>query len=202
MIEENIIINLAPWLSSYIYLLSFLAPIIGGGELGVIAVSFIFSSNLQNFLIIFFFSSLGMLVIDSIWFFISKSKLFFRLKNWSKIKNKYSIIEKNIEKISQKKDWIIILLAKLMIGTRILLILYLGGRKISYWNYLKYNLFPNFFWGLILVFAGFLASRGFTGIIKTLHDIQLAVTFLIVFFVTVYTLQKWMSEKLMRELNR
>src|SRR3989344_2920885 len=118
-----------PWLTAYLPLLAFLTPIIGGGELGVITLTFLFAHNLFNFIVILIFSFLGMLFIDSIWFFIGKSKIFNKVKNLKRISSDYSKLEKNIEKISKGRDLIILLIAKILVGTRIILILYISGRK-------------------------------------------------------------------------
>ena len=46
------ILNQFSWIFDYISLLAFLAPIIGGGELGVIAVAFLFSQSLKNLILV------------------------------------------------------------------------------------------------------------------------------------------------------
>ena len=100
MIEQNIVLesllNLFPGLIDYLPLLSFLAPIIGGGEVGVIVVAFLFAHDVYNFLIVLIFSFLGMLVMDSIWFFIGTSNLFKKIKSWKRISKGYSKLENGI----------------------------------------------------------------------------------------------------------
>ena len=200
MVESIIIeyLKFLPWLSQYIPVLSFLAPIIGGGELGVIAVAFLFVNNLSSFVIVLIFSFLGMMTIDSIWFCISKSKLLIKLKRWKRISKQYGNVEKNIEKLSHGEDIIIISLAKVLIGTRILLILYLGARKISFLRFFAYNTAPTFIWAVILSSIGFLAASGFSSIILIFRNIQLGITFLIVFFVVIYLIQKWINQRLIK----
>jgi len=188
-----------PWLSSFVSLLAFLAPIIGGGELGVIAVAFLFASNASAFWIIVLFSFLGMITMDSLWFCISRSKFFSRIKKWEKISVQYSRLEQNIERLSRGKDILIISLAKLMVGTRILMVLYIGGRKISFWRFFLYNTVPTGVWAVMLVLIGVGAAKGFNSIITIFRSIQLAITLLIIFFIGIYTMQKWMSQKLMKK---
>ncbi len=187
-----------PWLSLFIPLLAFLAPIIGGGELGVIAAAFLFASNASAFWTIVLFSFLGMITIDSLWFYISRSKFFSRIKKWEKIAAQYSLLEQNIERLSRGKDILIISLAKLMVGTRILMVLYIGGRKISFWRFFFYNAVPTGVWAVMLVLIGVGAAKGFNSIITIFRSIQLAITFLIIFFVGIYMTQKWISRKLMK----
>lgn len=188
-----------PWLSNFIPLLSFLAPIIGGGEFGIIAVAFLFVDSSVRFFVVAFFSALSMISIDSIWFFIGRSKLFLRFREWKKISAQYRNLERNIERLSNGRDLIIISLAKILVGTRILLILYLSGRSISFRKYLEYNVLVNFLWAILLVFIGVMASKGFNSIIAIFRNVQAAITFLIVFFVVIYIFQRWLSQRLMKK---
>lgn len=187
-----------PWLSSFVQLLAFLAPIVGGGELGVIAVSFLFARNTSAFWTIVLFSFLGMTAMDSLWFYISRSKLFGKFKEWRKISVQYKSIEQNIERLSRGKDILIISLAKVMVGTRILLVLYIGGRKISFWRFFSYNILPTGIWAIMLALIGLGAAKGFNSIISIFKSVQLAITLLIIFLVGIYIMQKWMSQKLMK----
>ena len=125
-------LNLFPWLSGFIPLLAFLAPIVGSGELGVIAAAFIFAKSSYYFWIIVIFSFIGMMTADSFWFLVSRSKLAIKLKNMKSITKQYKNLEESIEKLSHGKDILIIFLAKIMVGTRILLFIYMGGRKITF----------------------------------------------------------------------
>ncbi len=187
-----------PWLVYYVPLLAFLAPIIGGGELGVIAVAFLFVKNLTGFLIITISSCVGMVTMDSIWFFIARSKLFIKFKEWKKISKQYKSLESNIEKVSHGKDLLIISIAKLLVGTRILLVLYMGGRKISFARYLAYNSIVNLLWAGILVSLGWLTAQGFNSIISIFENLQLAITFIIIVLVFLYIVQKWIRQRFMK----
>lgn len=192
------LLEFAPWLTHYIPLLAFLAPIIGGGELGVIAAAFLFVKDFTGFSIIVILSALGMIIADSIWFFIARSRFFGKFKNWRRISAQYKNLERNIEKLSHDRDILIISLAKLLAGTRILIVLYISGRKINFKKYIVYNSIVNFLWAIILIFIGLATARGFNSIIAVFRDVQLAITFLIAVFLLFYILQKWISKKLMR----
>ena len=202
MPEQNILLEIVPWLSSYLYALAFIAPIVGGGELGVIAVSFLFSDSINNFLIVLFFSFLGMLFIDSVWFFLARSKLFNNFKNWKSISKHYKKIEEKIEKFTHGKDALVLLLAKLLAGTRIFIMLYLGGRKLSYKKFLYYDFLPTLIWAVLLVTIGLLAAKGFTSIIEIFQDIQIGITFLILCIFILYGVQRWISTQFMKKLKR
>lgn len=190
------ILSYFPGLSSWISVLAFLAPIIGGADIGVVAVSVIFANGFSTFATIVIFSFLGMITSDSIWFYVARSKWFRKFRESKRVFPKYKSLENSLEKIT-KSDVLIIMLAKIMVGTRILIILYLGARKITYARYFVYNLLPNFIWATILVGLGFMASKGFSSATSLFNNIQFGITFLIVFFFILYGLQKWIRRKLL-----
>lgn len=197
------LLNIFPWLITYVPLLSFLAPIIGGGEAGVIAVSFLFANTLYGFLIVFVFSFLGMITIDSIWFSIGRSRYFDKIKNWRRISKGYEKIERGIEKLSKGRDILILLIAKILFGTRIILLLYISGKKrINYKRFLLYIIIPNLIWASILVSIGWIAIKGFTKIFGIFNNIRVGITFLIVLAISIYILQKWAEKKLMKKLEQ
>ena len=192
------ILEFFPHLFSYIPLLAFLAPIIGGGELGVIAISILFSQNIKNIVLVLVFSFIGMLVSDSLWFFVAKSKFFNKFRKWKKISTPYKKLEKNIEKFSRGNDVLVILFAKLMVGTRILLMIYLGNRKISWGKFLIYDLIPTFLWAGLLVVVGVLVAKGFEMVVEIFKNFQLGITFLIIVFFLVSVFGKWLNKKLLK----
>lgn len=187
---------------SYLPIISFLAPIIGGGEIGVIMTSFLFSKTPYLFFIIILFSFLGIISIDSFWFFVARSKLFNKFKEIKKISPNYKKLEENIESISRGKDSLVIFISKLIIGTRILLILYISGRKISYSKYLLYDTIPTLVWSICLTTIGVLLSLGFDSAITLFKNIQLAITLIILLVFGLYLIQKWLMKRLMKKRNQ
>ena len=190
------LINYFPWVYSIIPLLAFLSPIIGGGEFGVIGVAFLFINNIRTFFIITIFCYIGLVVNDSIWFFIARTNIFKKFRQWKKISKHYENMENKIDKLSHGRDILAISLAKLMIGTRVLLILYTGKKDIMFRNYLFYASIANSWLCIVFVLIGIIAASGFSSIIRIFKNIEIAITFLIVFFMIFYILQKWISRKL------
>jgi len=195
---EQLIQILSTFLINYIEILSFLSPILGG-ENGVIFVSFLASSNFLTLLNVFIFAFLGMLTIDSFWFFITKTKLYNRMVNGKRVSNNYKKIEKRLEKLSHGKDILILMLSKILVGTRILVIIFIGARKMKYPKFLAVILIPNFVWTAALVFIGYLARGGYDSTIRTFENIQLGILFIIIFIFLFYYLikrfNKWIMEK-------
>ncbi|MBU3907057.1 MAG: hypothetical protein KKA64_02280 [Nanoarchaeota archaeon] len=196
LLSQNTYFNWIVNFVHYVPLISFLAPIIGGGEIGMIITAFLFSNSPALFIIIVLFGCLGMITADSFWFLITRSRLFYKFKNAKKITHHYKELEKNIERISSGKDSLIIFISKIMIGTRILLIIYLSGRKISFSRYLLLDIIPNLIWATCLAGIGLLLAMGFSSVLTIFKNIQLAITLIIVSILIIYLIQKWITNRL------
>jgi membrane protein DedA with SNARE-associated domain len=202
MILENSTIHfLYGILSDFSFLISFLSPILGG-ENAVIFVAFLSSQGFLSLWIVFFFSFLGMMAIDSIWFFITKTKYFKKLKNWKKISKKYLQVEEHIQKITRNKDVLLLLIAKILIGTRILIIIYLSSKKVSFKKFIFYNSIPTLIWAGLLCFIGYLAGKGFTSIIEVFKNVQIAIIFLFIFFIFFYVLIRRLNAWVMKRKKK
>ncbi|HLC86738.1 MAG TPA: hypothetical protein VJH65_00475 [Candidatus Nanoarchaeia archaeon] len=180
-------------------LIAFLAPIIGGGEIGVMTVAFFAVQVDYPLYSVIFFSFIGMILVDSFWFFLIRSKHIDKLKQLKNISEKQIKLEKHLENISGKHDMLILLFSKILVGTRILIIAYISLRKISFKKFFRYNTPPTFIWAICLSIIGWFAGNGYENIIQTTKDIRFAITFLIgvvlVFLIINYLLRKWIMQR-------
>jgi membrane protein DedA with SNARE-associated domain len=183
------------FISTYPRSLSFLAPIIGG-ENGVIFLSFLAKSGVVSVYIVFLFSFLGMLTIDSLWFFIPKTKLYKKITSGKTISRQHKKIEKKLEGLSHGNDILLLMLSKIVVGSRILVIIFVSTKKMKYRKFLSVILLPNLIWGASLVFVGFLARGGYEATIGVFNNIQIGILFLILFIFGIYYLMKKINKSI------
>ncbi len=186
------------FISSYPKILSFFAPVIGG-ENGVIFLSFLAKSGAVSVYIVFLFSFFGMLAIDSLWFFIPKTKLYKKVVSGKKISKQHRKIEKKLENLSRGNDILILMLSKIIIGTRILVIIFVSTKKMKYGKFLSVILLPNLIWTASLVLVGFLARGGYEATIKIFNNIQVGILFLILFTIGLYYLMKQINKAIVED---
>lgn len=167
------------------YLASFLAPFLSG-ENGTVLLAFISAQGYFPLWILLIFSFIGMLTLDSFWFLMTRTRYFEKLKKWLRISNKYKSIEKRIEKMTGGKDIFILLLSKILIGTRILIIIYLSARKLTYRKFIFYNSISTFIWAAILCGLGWLAGKGFYTLAQVEGGLKWAMVFLIGVIIIIY----------------
>jgi membrane protein DedA with SNARE-associated domain len=185
-------------LNSFGWLVSYFAPFIGG-ENAVLIMSFLSAQGILPLAVVVFFSFLAMITLDSIWFFIVKSKRVTKIKESEKI-SKYNLrLEARLEKVTNKQDILILLLSKILIGTRILIIIYLSLKKMSYKKFMLYNTPPTFLWACTLGLIGWFAGRGYYNLDAAQNNLLLAGVILLgtILFISLisYLLKKWLLKK-------
>ena len=185
-------------LGNFGWLVSYFAPFVGG-ENGVLIMAFLSAQGILPLTTVIFFSFLGMITLDSIWFFIVRTEGFSKLKRWQRISKQTISLEKRIEKISAKQDVFILLISKILVGTRILIIIYLGMKKMSYKKFFALNTLPTLVWAGALGLLGWLAGRGYYSLSSVSHNLFIGGIILLgimVFLaITSYLLKKWLLKK-------
>ncbi len=143
----------------YPAIICFLGGIFGGEET-IFILSILAVQNNINFLIIIFFSYLGILVSDIIWFFLGRTKLFnwlIKRKIFSKV---YYHFDKTLDKVTKGNDFKALLFTKFLYGLRIITIMYLARERMKFKQFLKYSLIIVGIWTIVVCSLGFAAGQG------------------------------------------
>jgi len=199
MVDQEILMNFARTFSTYGWLISFLAPIIGGGELGIMVVAFVAAQGYFPIWVVVLFSFLGMITTDSIWFMIMRLKLIRRAQDNSE---RFQRISQKVNTLSGGRDMLILLISKILVGTRILIITYISSRRISFGKFTLYNTPPTFIWAILLCFFGWLAGKGYYNLMEIYGDVKIAITFVVVFGIAIYLAGYYIRRWLMRRRKK
>ncbi len=186
------------YIASISFVASFLAPILGG-EMAVILLAFLSAQGGFNLWVVIIFSFFGMVAIDSFWFWATRSPWADKLTSKMRNAESYAKLEKKIENISHRSDIAILLISKILVGTRILILIYLSMRKMSFIKFLGYNSVATFVWAIMLGYFGWFAGQGFYNLSKTYDYITTAVFSLIGvvvgYYVITYLIRLWINRK-------
>lgn len=180
-------------LGSYPELLSFIAPIISG-EVGVIFVAFLGAGGAFPLQTVLLWTCLGMIAIDSFWFLFPQTKLYRRMVKHRYVDAHYQKLERRLETITGNKDVLIFLLSKILVGTRILVIVFIGARKMPYLRFLGISILVNAIWAAALVSIGFLARGGFERTLEAFQNVQIALLLIVGAFVLLFYVMKKISK--------
>lgn len=196
--SEEYLLGLVSKLPEFSLFLAILAPFVGG-EIAIITIAFFSGQGLFPLWHVIIGSFLGMILLDSFWFVVPNSRLANKLKNWGRSFDQYRNIEARIESISGKNDIIILLISKILVGTRILVLTYLGLRKISFGKFILYNSVATIIWAIILAYTGWLAGLGYYTMNSVYNTFTFATLFVGIiiglFYTVLFLIRKWIEKK-------
>lgn len=187
---------------SYTPLVSFLGAIIGGEET-LILLSILSSNGYLTAWVVLLFFYLGILVSDTIWFFLGKSKLFDWFVKRKIISRVYLRWDKLLTKATKGSSFHALFITKFLYGFRIPTIMYLGREKVKVKSFLFDSAIIDFIWTLVVFAIGWFAGKGIllaTDLSKNivLYLLLVGITF-IIFTIIVRILsgliKKWLIKK-------
>lgn len=178
--------DVAERLPEFSLLLAFIAPFVGG-EVATMTLGFFAGQGTFPLINIIFGSFLGMMTLDSFWFLIMRSPLTRGVRNRIKISDKYKKMESKIEKISSKNDIAILLISKILIGTRILVLAYISVRKLSFKKFLAFDGSATLVWAITLGYLGWFAGLGYYALAAAKYGLTVAGLYIIFATIIIYS---------------
>ncbi len=198
MVSGEYVVELVSRLPEFSLLIAFVAPFLGG-EIAVLAVAFFAGQSVFPLWHVMLGSFAGMVVLDSFWFMVPRSPLGNKLKTWGRNFERYRDVESKIESISGKHDVLILLISKVLVGTRILILTYLALRKISFVRFTLYNSLANFLWAIALGYVGWFAGLGYYTVISAYDNLVVVGLYLgtavAMFYGILWALRRWIIKR-------
>ena len=130
----------------------------------------------------------GTMVGDAIWFMLG-NKFLHKFKS-DKFNHGYRHVEKLMERFFRGSSFALLCIVKFLYGTRVITTLYLAKKKIGFGKFLYYNCFATILWIIFMGGIGYLAAIGFAWVYKTVENLQIALTILVVGFIIFNLAQK------------
>lgn len=197
--------GLIDWIGSFVplasantALISFFVGLIGGPEVFFL-LAFLSAQGLFDLKVALIFCFIGNLISESIYFSIGRTEHLSTLKKWKVTSNGYKKMSKTLSKIGKGHPFALLSLSKLVYGTGIATILYLGIEKLEFKKFLMYAFTVNLFWIPFVMALGWFSGKGFNLITNSIEDIKLAILLIILLLISVYLLHKWISNKLLNK---
>ncbi len=193
------IINFAAQYAAFTFPASIVAPLIGG-ETAVLGLSFLAGQGALPLWAIIPGSFLGMVLLDSFWFFFPRTRWGVKVKQKSRDNFvQYRKLEERIQTLSHKNDVIILLISKILLGTRILILIYLSMREITFWKFLRFNSIATGIWAIALGYIGWFAGLGYYSLAQATDDITIAGFYIAgaiaLFYLMLLSIRKWVTKE-------
>lgn len=147
-------------LSEHFFPVAFVAPLFGG-ETAVLALAFLAGQGTFSLLSLILGSALGMICLDIAWFLLMRYPISAGVERWVATSPKYLRMQKKINTFAHHNDVLILFISKILIGTRVLILAYLGMRNIRFVRFVIYDSIATLLWAIILGCIGYFSGRGY-----------------------------------------
>lgn len=158
-------------LQAHTPLLAFAAGLFLGDALIFLAI--LSGAGKIPFGVILVFGLLGDITHDFLFYYFSNSKIAHFIKKKLKLSKKRNIITKFIEKISSKENYFApLVISKFFYGVRDVTVLYLSHGEKNLKRYFLNVTLAGFIWIMTITGVGWLAGRGFSGLLHLLEGFE------------------------------
>ena len=195
MFSEEQFTAFAVLVPEFSFLIALIAPLIGG-EVAVSVLAFLAGQGIFPLWTIIAGSFFGMILLDSFWFMVPRSRWGERLKEKARVSDAYRALESRVESLSGN-DILILLISKILVGTRILILAYLSIRKISFLRFSAYNSAATFVWAVLLGYIGWLAGLGYYSLARAQDHLFVGVLYVagiaVAFYGILWIMRRWIN---------
>ena len=160
-----------------------------GGEEIILFLSFLSGQGTLPFWILFVFAYIGTIASNILWYFAGKTIIIDKIVHWKKIRKTYEKIVHLIDKSKKRNEILALFVTKVIYGTRIITIMLLSKKGMSFLQFVIYSSTATLVWYIIVIPIGWLAGRGFTFLFEILENLQLAIAFIVSAIVVFYIIR-------------
>lgn len=183
---------------SYAYVIVFLGAAFGG-EPGVIALSFLAAQGMFPLPPFILASFLGVFASDCLYFFLGKTRIIHKVIEHRYAAKTISVIVEAIERLSKGRHMVAFILAKFVIGTRAVIIMYVSKTGLTFGYFIRQNIVAIVSWLAIVVSIGYVAGLGFSYVSKILENVYAGLGFLLLFILVIFIVQAQLKKTFAKE---
>jgi membrane protein DedA with SNARE-associated domain len=183
------------------FVASFFAPMISG-EMGVIFLAFISANGPIYLFTVIIWSAVGLITLDCVWFWALKhpwveKRVTHRFKNF----NYYVGLEKKIENFSHKYDVLTLFILKILVGSRVLMVIYMSARKVHFVKFFINNAIATFLWSLVIGYFGWFAGKGYYNFARTYRELTTIILATMVAVGVFYMIMYYVRQLIVKKEN-
>lgn len=168
------------------------------GESIILTASVLSAQGLWSPFLVFLLAFLGTIISDGMWFFFGNRFMVWRMKRKKQKKEETNMLS-FVEKISHQKPFYVLLFIKFLYGTRILTILYLAHRKISFTKFLLFDALGTIIWLIVLIPIGLLTGKGVLNLTQGVRTFEYIITTIAVLIIFYRLVLLWINKKFMKK---
>jgi len=192
-----IIEAILPFLETHGIMISFLGGFVSGESI-IMTLAFLSANGLIPLWYVLVFCTLGMYLSDFIPFLFGRLKFVKNLMEKERFARRIEKVEDILLKFTKNNLFLTLLYTKVIYGASIPALIYLGSKKTSKSKFAVNNLLVELIFVPAVVSVGWLSGKGFSSAITILKDIKIGIFLLVVLIIVLYSLRKWVNNKLIR----
>jgi len=161
----------------------------------VVVTSAYLASRLGWFMpTVFLAAFFGTVISDGVWFLLGNVlNNYFARTGW--LKRQREAAASILAKLTGRRPFIVLVYIKFIYGSRIAMILYLAGRRVSMTKFLLYDSLGTVIWLCVMMPAGYLAARG-TDLLWFIDRIEISALVLLAVIIFIRFTTSWLTEKI------
>jgi len=189
------------WLYTFIfnypafqYIIIFLGAAFGG-ELALFALAFLTAQGVLPMFPLITLSFLGTFSSDILWFLLGKTATAKKIISHRYASSTISIIAQAVDRVSRGNRFAALIFAKFLVGTRVVLIMYVSKTDLGLKRFIRYDAVAVFLWLIVVIPIGFISGLGFTYLAEVFHNLYVAVGFILLVLFIIVIVQIWFERK-------
>lgn len=165
-----------------------------GGEIALFTLAFLAAQKIISPYALVIFSLLGTIFSDSMWFLLGRTESAKKFIYHRYTNSTITIIAEAVSKVSRGSHFLALIFAKFLVGTRIVMLLYLSNLSFSFNEFIRYNVVATLIWLATVIPIGYLSGLGFTYVAGVFQNLYAGLGFIVLVLIVVVILQLWLKK--------
>lgn len=170
------------------YALTFFGALIIGEE-AVFLLSILAGGGRIPIWTVIILGFLGLVIADSIWFLIGKTKLARFVRSKAHGTQSYRKLQEIDGTLKAKSELLALFLSKFLYGIRFAKLLSLSANGMRYKKFIKMNIKAILLWMVVMITLGWAAGKGLSSIIRVVDNIEMLVEIFVIFFALIVIIE-------------
>lgn len=166
-----------------------------GGELALLTLAFLSAQGILPIFPLMALSFLGTFSSDMLWFVIGRTTLAKRIISHRYASPTILIITQAVDRVSRGNRLVALILAKFLVGTRVVLIMYVSKTDLELRRFFRYDTVAVFLWLAVVIPIGFISGLGFTYLAEVFHNLYIAAGLILLVLFMIAIIQIWFENK-------
>ncbi len=172
-----------------------------GGEVALFTLGFLAAQDVVSIFPVVILSFVASFLPNILWFWLGRTRVAEKIVTYRYAHATGSSINEAVRLASKNNHLMAIIIAKFMVGTPVILMLYINKTKLGFKKFMGYQAIALFLSLLFLIPVGFLSGLGFTYFSRVLENVYASIGFFLLMAIVIIMIQSWIKKKFAKSLG-